>query len=64
MAVGEPPCGALFIDFQAAQAHIRDWLIDAQEIRRILESVSIGNTSAGDAFESLGRLPYEDVGDA
>ncbi|HJM52577.1 MAG TPA: nickel pincer cofactor biosynthesis protein LarB [Dehalococcoidia bacterium] len=38
--------------------------MDAQEIRRILESVSIGNTSAGDAFESLGRLPYEDVGDA
>jgi NCAIR mutase (PurE)-related protein len=44
--------------------HKRDNFIDAQEIRRILEAVSSGETSTSDAFERLGRLPLEDAGDA
>jgi len=43
---------------------VKSFLIDAQQIRRILESVSSGGTSAGDAFEQLGQLPFENTGDA
>ncbi|MCH8816707.1 MAG: nickel pincer cofactor biosynthesis protein LarB [Chloroflexi bacterium] len=36
--------------------------MDAQEIRRIIESVAAGNTDADEALEKLARLPYEDAG--
>ena len=44
------------------QVNTRVCLIDAQEIRRIIESVAAGNTDADEALEKLARLPYEDAG--
>ena len=47
-----------------SSAIARDSPIDAQEIKHILDAVAAGDTSASEAFESLGRLPLEKAGDA
>ena len=52
------------IEHPEPPAKARDSPIDAQEIKHILDAVATGETSASEAFESLGRLPLEKAGDA